>query len=82
MDIEQTPTFTMREFLRSPKRASAILRTGKKIAVTSNGKPLFTAVPASTNAATLSGKDFAHLVTKHDHESDLSERVDEIVYGI
>jgi len=82
MDSKQTPTFTMREFLRSPKRASAILRTGTQIAVTSNGKPLFTAIPASTNTARLTGKDFAHLVMRHDHSSDLSQRVDEIVYGI
>ena len=70
----------MREFLRSPKRASAILRTGKEINVTSNGKPLFTAVPTPKTTATLTGKDFAHLQFSSG-ETDLSSQVDDIVYG-
>lgn len=78
---DDLPTFTMREFLRSPKQASNLLRHGQKIQVTSNGELLFTAVPAQTEKRGATIKDFAHIKITGDHGSDLSKQVDKIVYG-
>ena len=76
----EIPVFTMREFLRSPKRASDLLRSGQKIQVTSNGDLLFTAQPAKRKKKGATIKDFAHIRFKSG-EKNLSKRVDEIVYG-
>ena len=70
----------MREFLRSPKRASDLLRRGQKIQVTSNGDLLFTAEPARKKEKGATIKDFSHIRFKSG-EKNLSKRVDEIVYG-
>lgn len=78
---ENIPTFTMREFLRNPKRASTLLRHGQKINVTNNGTLLFVATPpANTVNTRVTGKDFAHIKIKSS-ETDLSQHVDELVYG-
>jgi len=79
--IANTPVFTMREFLRSPRRASDLLRRGQKIQVTSNSELLFTAVPAKKAKRGATIKDFAHIRITGDHGPDLSKKVDEIVYG-
>lgn len=78
---DSTPTLTMREFLRNPKKASALLRHGHKINVTNNGTLLFVATPpAQTTKKSVTGRDFAHLIIDTP-DTDLSTRVDQIVYG-
>lgn len=74
------PTFTMREFLRSPKQASDLLRSGQSIHVTSRGELLFTATPPKKESRGATIKDFAHIRFKSG-DKDLSKKVDEIVYG-
>lgn len=75
------PTFTMRDFLRNPKRASALLRHGQKINVTNNGVLLFVATPPqSKETKRIRGHDFQDLILKGS-ETDLSSKVDELVYG-
>lgn len=70
----------MREFLRSPKRASDLLRNGKKILVTSNGTPLFTAVPEVHNPEGATMQDFTHIRIQGNHDTTLSKQIDNIVY--
>ena len=78
---EDIPVFTMREFVRSPKRASDLLRRGHSIDVTSNGELLFTAQPAEKIKKGATIKDFEHIRFRSG-EKDLSKKVDEIVYGL
>jgi hypothetical protein len=79
-DVDNTiPTYTMRDFLRNSKQASALLEAGQKINVTKNGELLFTATPTKKKQG-VTMKNFSSIKAKSG-EVDLSQQVDKLVYG-
>lgn len=73
---------TTREYFRSPRKVADIVRRGATITVTRGGKPFFITSPETATEG-FTGKDFADWAgCIKSKETDLSQRVDEIVYGI
>lgn len=72
---------TSREFYRSPAKVADIMQAGQSIAVTKRGERFFNVTPEPVNKKGLTMKDFSDLIIYNSGETDLSQRVDEIVYG-
>ncbi len=72
---------TSREFYRNPAKVADIIQAGQKITVTHRGEDFFDVIPKSVKKKGLTMRDFSDLIIYNSGETDVSQRVDEIVYG-